>query len=729
MKHELNKTVLQAFNTIGEEQANLLMNQVTREYFEKTSILTTISAYGTRLYGAITRGISECTRKILKTGGKAPLSQLMSILAQLQEILKYRNVLKEIGEIKTSAASFLKSANDMIQQTLSEQKSSTSAEALTTSEKKINILRDQTMQQWKQTLIETSNQAIANQLIAPILSYGANQLVGFVSSSIKKEYRSYKEDQYRERFETLKKKFDTKVKDDKLNAEKNRNEVKNYHEALIKLLGKTKDAKLFANILRENVPMDMTCVQACTNVVHHCMLQMNTVDIEKSFTGVQITVQGTDGSSYEYSSSSDPSHTITLILDNKHFSVTATESTDISKNNCLYESLVGQIPALKTVFSDGTAFREHLADYIEHDENLQYVISQGWHKFAIKKESYGGAIKEDNYNPRVLYRRLINDFQKELKSVDENQHLSEKIQEYIKKCLRDTDTLAQDGSHAEELIRRIDELTQELNDRSNYGPKSNKELRKTMSTFRERISQTRQQIYEKNLEAFKDLAIIADKSPNDPQAFHVTDRVGSSRDDSNLERLVDKSTELRNEPNIIASIIHTELNKKLLPEDRRYNTVAVGIREETVYVAMNHVEINNNQQNYGIDDKKCEELCRLLASKNLLSRRYEVIFLEGKSSPKNQAECRAPHAEMQIMSFWKTVGILKDADIRESGKRRSIGASKPPCLCCSTAMLDYGINHKIFAKACMSPKNWIPFPGIDVKIKHKWPVQSNRGLQ
>ncbi|CAF3305362.1 unnamed protein product, partial [Rotaria sp. Silwood2] len=188
------------------------------------------------------------------------------------------------------------------------------------------------------------------------------------------------------------KKFDETVKDDKFNSEKHQNEVKTYHKALVRLLAKTRDATLFASILRENVPMDMTCVQACTVVIHQCMLKMNTVDNQKLFTGICIIVEGADGSSYEYSSASNPSHKITLTLDNNHFNVTASGSSEPSNNNCLYESLISQIPRLRTVFSNGTAFREHLSDYIEYDENLQYTISQGWHKFAIKKGSYGGAI-------------------------------------------------------------------------------------------------------------------------------------------------------------------------------------------------------------------------------------------------------------------------------------------------------------------------------------------------
>ena len=69
-EHELNESVLQAFDTMGENQARLLMDQVTREYFEPTSIVGTIGTYCARLWGSISRGMAECTRKVSKATNK-----------------------------------------------------------------------------------------------------------------------------------------------------------------------------------------------------------------------------------------------------------------------------------------------------------------------------------------------------------------------------------------------------------------------------------------------------------------------------------------------------------------------------------------------------------------------------------------------------------------------------------------------------------------------------------
>jgi hypothetical protein len=712
------------------------MNHVTRECFEKTPLYTTILAHCTRLYGSITRGISEGMRKVSTAGGTTSASKIMAVLMRLQPLLRACGTFDEIRKMRDSAATFLKNANKMIQDALDEHKSSTSSKrAPIESQQNVQVLRDQTMQQWKQTIIETSNQVIATHVLAPILSYGANQLVDFVGNSIKKQCRSYKEEKYREEFESLKKDFDAKVKDAKLDAEEHRKEVKTYHEALVKLLAKTRDAKLFANILRENVPMDMTCVQACTNVIDQCMRRLKTADSKTEFTGIRIVIEGTDGSSYEYSSSADPSHTISLALDDNHFRISGNGNIEASQNNCLYEALMNHIPELKTAFSDGIAFREHLSDYIENDESLQYTIAQGWHRFAIKKGSYGGAIKEEDYNPGVLYNKHVTKVQQALKEIyNSNSNLSEEIQNEIQKCLDDIDNIATDNSQNDTAAREINTVVENFNKWLNSKLKKNelelgKELKQTISTFRERVIQTVRDNYQMTLQEFRTQAERADLSPMDPTAVHVADRVDFTRDDIQLESLVDRSTKLRNDPNIIASVIHARLNKDLPRNEQRCNTVLVGIYNETIYVAFNQVGIVNGQQIYGINETQCEEICRYLTSKNLLVGRYKVLFLEEKSTPRNQAACRAPHGEMQIMRFWKNAGILQEDNMMKKGKPWSIGGSKPACFCCSAAMKTRNVNHKVYGKANMSPKNWVPFSDINVKIKMTWNVQSGSRRQ
>ncbi|CAF2236113.1 unnamed protein product, partial [Rotaria magnacalcarata] len=114
---------------------------------------------------------------------------------------------------------------------------------------------------------------------------------------------------------------------------------------------------------------------------------------------------------------------------------------------------------------------------------------------------------------------------------------------------------------------------------------------------------------------------------------------------------------------IIASVVHGELNKALPKDVRRFNTVATS------------------------------------------SGREDIVFLAPNVMPRNQAECRGLHAEMQIMKFLKDNGILQDNQINDQNRPIQIGASKPACACCSTAVVTNSIHHKIYANANTNPVN------------------------
>ncbi|CAF3929281.1 unnamed protein product, partial [Rotaria magnacalcarata] len=109
---------------------------------------------------------------------------------------------------------------------------------------------------------------------------------------------------------------------------------------------------------------------------------------------------------------------------------------------------------------------------------------------------------------------------------------------------------------------------------------------------------------------------------------------------------------------IIASVVHGELNKALPKDVRRFNTVATCIHNKTLYIVMNQIQTINGQQSY-------------------VSGREDIVFLAPNVMPRNQAECRGLHAEMQIMKFLKDNGILQDNQINDQNRPIQIGASKP----------------------------------------------------
>lgn len=713
--HDLNQTILDAFDKMGEKKAQLLMDQVTRECFEKNSIESTILAHCSCLCGSVLRGMSEGMRKISSTGGPSSVPQLMTMLSKLHYVIRISGAFSELSKMKDSTATFLKKANAMIKAELEKHSSSTPSKV---PEQKIKLLRDRTMEQWKHMIIETSNQVIAKTIVAPILSYGANRLVGFVGNSIKKTYHSFKEQKYRSEFELRKKEFDTKTKEDQANSEKYQKELEVYHKALMNILSKTKDHTLFADIIRENVPMDMVCVQACTHAINRIMPFLNTADGEKKYTGIRIVINGTDGSSHEYSTCAHPSHTISLTLDNGHFRVSGHGNSETTQNNCLYEALISQIPQLKTIFTEGTSFREHLSNYIESDEDLQYTIAQGWHRFSIQKGSYGGAFKEEKYDPKILFDKTMKNVEQLLERFfKSNSQLSNEIKEESKQCLKDIKQIATSELQGAEASRQIKQTLQNFKDSLITKSVNNanlQELKDILFIFGVRVAQIVSNDYLITLGEFQDQARLADSSPSDPTAVHIADREDLTRDDLDLKRLAGNGIKPCEDPNLVAGVIHVYFNKNVPEAERRFNTSAVAFHGKDIYVAVNHMEGPNGQETFEITDDICKELARYLRSEKLLSAEGKVVFLKGKLSPTTRDASRAPHAEMQIMRFAIKHQMLGN------GQSLLIGASKPPCLCCSLAMKKYNIKHKIYGNANTYPKNWLPPSHIKVKRQKAW---------
>ncbi|UIP91465.1 hypothetical protein IYZ83_004890 [Wolbachia pipientis] len=102
---------------------------------------------------------------------------------------------------------------------------------------------------------------------------------------------------------------------------------------------KTRNPDLLADIVRENIPMDMTCVNACTQVVYKILKEQGVV-----IPGLIVIVQGNGGIRQEFSSISEGTGRIIIPLELKdnHFEFcgsSISENSSESKNNCLYEAL------------------------------------------------------------------------------------------------------------------------------------------------------------------------------------------------------------------------------------------------------------------------------------------------------------------------------------------------------------------------------------------------------
>lgn len=146
-----------------------------------------------------------------------------------------------------------------------------------------------------------------------------------------------------------------------------------YHQDLIKIMQKTKNPELFASIVNENVPMDMTCVTACTHAIHG-VLEPN------GMYGCKIIVTEESGFKQTFSSTDDNNEAVVVNLTLKDNYFTFAGSLQDGDNNCLFHTLKEQIPALNDMSPD--MFRTHIVDKIRNDTTIHDFIKKGWHQFA-----------------------------------------------------------------------------------------------------------------------------------------------------------------------------------------------------------------------------------------------------------------------------------------------------------------------------------------------------------
>ncbi|CAF3578808.1 unnamed protein product [Adineta steineri] len=118
--------------------------------------------------------------------------------------------------------------------------------------------------------------------------------------------------------------------------------------------------------------------------------------------------------------------------------------------------------------------------------------------------------------------------------------------------------------------------------------------------------------YPNIIQTYREQAELADKSPEHRTTIRLADRLDFGDDSISMENLCLE----RSHPDAIGSVIHGQLHKNL---------------------ALNHVGKENGQ---------------------ILPKNHKIIFLDSVPKAKNKAECQEPHDEMQILRYWKDMGIL-----------------------------------------------------------------------
>ncbi|MCA7010345.1 DEAD/DEAH box helicase [Wolbachia endosymbiont of Tribolium confusum] len=388
-EHNISISLEKAYKVLGRERAEKVIGDLTKSVFTRQSYVEEFLPIANKIASSVTQGIAEAVKKRSKTSNKLvlPIHAISKIMVWSERSVQIANIIVITNNLLGNLDQEIKGRLNKLEKDLERNQKQEV-------EKDYESFKKGVIDQWKSLLREKAGQIIARHIVSPVLKEGANHLVRCIGKKVQEAYQSYKESGYFERFEGLKQEHKEKLQSEQQcdNTSKTENHItEKYHKDLRKLMIKTRNPDLLADIVRENIPMDMICVSACTQVVYKILKEQRVV-----ISGLTIIVEGDGGIRQEFSSMSEGSERIIIPLELKdnHFefcgSITSENNrSSESKNNCLYEALSEAIPELKNIISP-EGFRDKVADCIKHDKGIRYHIQQGWHRLPISLGAFGG---------------------------------------------------------------------------------------------------------------------------------------------------------------------------------------------------------------------------------------------------------------------------------------------------------------------------------------------------
>uniref|UniRef100_A0A0A9WPK4 STI1-like protein n=2 Tax=Lygus hesperus TaxID=30085 RepID=A0A0A9WPK4_LYGHE len=178
--------------------------------------------------------------------------------------------------------------------------------------------------------------------------------------------------------------------------------TREYHENVLSLLSKTRNFQLFSDLIRENIPMDMTCLQAFINMLPHILRRLG---VQKR---IKIVVEryGDDVPQVFASGAEEGVEmVIPLRVKNNYFEVVGRDRTSTRVREL---NIIGLFRALSEHLElemTEDQFRSSTAIVVEEDQEVQSIIKEDWHLNGISLKMHGEAHPYDHddwsFDPQV----------------------------------------------------------------------------------------------------------------------------------------------------------------------------------------------------------------------------------------------------------------------------------------------------------------------------------------
>ena len=399
---QLKKSVTELYEKAGPQQAAVIASQACEEQLKLQFTMFINGAV--KVLDAFNNGCSIALKKLKKLeSGDHRIDLLAKITSTLSECLKYAPYAEGLLEMKESVNRFISTLPNVLSEKTKSFQEGNCCEATDEGVEAV-------MNQLENILTAKLEEILENKLVKPALNHQAVKLVHYAGSEIKEKYRNLEATFHKKKFEALKEQMKTEqdqkpADQDGRQKEKTQRASESMHdeclESVSHLQRRVKNPDLYADMLREGIPMGIHEAQAISNLLNapiHIIQcdEGGKVPFQKEFipssgqkTGNVVTVYFQPGKNGEIGHFSD-----------KPFDAKQTEVSVSGKNNCLLDA-VSNITGKKLS-------REKVASIVETDPEIRERIKRGTHRHYIEKGGTGGAERGHQriINVEVLRRHL-----------------------------------------------------------------------------------------------------------------------------------------------------------------------------------------------------------------------------------------------------------------------------------------------------------------------------------
>lgn len=406
-EHNIGAILKTMYRSLGKEKSMKIINDLTMSSLNEESLIAKYLLIVTKTLHTVQQLIKDGLKKVGQSGKNAS-NFVSKLLSYMMSALPWVGRAAYVVDIRNITGNLLNSLETKLKQALRTHESANPSSQNVSDQNHERVedsegFKKEVLERWNSLIHEKAGQIIEEHVVRPVLNEGVGSIVKQCEKMIEQKYRTYNVSQHNEFSEEEKREYQESKKKRKTSNidavhvdELAECEANEYNKIVNKLLAKTKNPELFADAIRENVPMDVTRLDACAKAVR------GVLEID----GLTVIVKGEDGTKTKLTSSVKgviKIHTVEIELIGNKFQLYGSDTSQSNrnretKNNCFYEA-VSQHIDLHLRMTRQT-FALEVANRISQDK-LKHRIEHSPFTSRVIKMSHSKLWKEIHFDERV----------------------------------------------------------------------------------------------------------------------------------------------------------------------------------------------------------------------------------------------------------------------------------------------------------------------------------------